>query len=144
MENSIVLRELVNGSLTVINVCVLFILLKYLWTYHDSKTWRPWRQTNDVKLVIALTTYFVGTTTRSVYVWFLLATKNAEATDVSAAIDHFWHFLIFGTAITIWGGLCIMNVFMPETTWSQRWWIFVGLSAITLPFVFSSFLNWLF
>lgn len=142
MEQSVVARELFNGSITVVNLCVLFVLCRYVLRYYERGL--PWCQPHDVKIAIALMTYFSGTTIRSVYVWSLLLTQNADAHYVTRAIDGVWHLLIFGSAVTVWGGLCLMSVFSPRvSSWRSLWWIIVAFAALSLPMLLAVLADWL-
>jgi hypothetical protein len=149
--NDVVVRELMNGTLFVLDIEMVLTFGIYLvrrviedFCAYRAGTSPPmysatspapfgilgWYKRPGSQAAIALTIHLVGAAVRAGWIWWLLHCQNA-GTDCAYIQSSSW-ILVVATLLAMIGGLCCIRVFSPPN-WRPWSWIGAGIIALSIP-----------
>lgn len=128
-----VVREYVNGTFFLLNLCLIFVFLSFL----GPRLRKPgWYYDFVNQACIAQITYLTGESLRSSWVWVSLFTyNNSGRTDL---LEHFWGIAIVSVTVGSIGALCCIRVYSPAR-WGNRGWIACGVGTALIIWLSSFF-----
>jgi hypothetical protein len=130
-------RELVNGTLFVLEIQMVLVFVTYIVRGHRADTSLEaamhWYDRPRVQAAVALAVFITGSMLRAVWVWTLMLCDSNRVSCHYFPIQHdSYGFLVFSTWIALVGGVCVIRVFTPPE-WQPWPWILAFISSVSVP-----------
>lgn len=119
--SNLVIREWLNGGLLPLNLCLCFVIARFLWD-----AWRMWgagwTHAPGVRGACALFWIFAADAARAGFVWIILRTQNRHLS--SRLVEQISNIgFMIAALVALLAILRCIYVFTPKT-WGHRGWVF--------------------
>lgn len=135
MNRDFIVRELMNGTWFLLGV---FLIVAMAYRLRERTKKPDWYNDPGVQALIALLVYFVGSITRSAWIWAALTCTNIYGRQSCEWITARYQPLIVASVLAVVGATCCIRIFSPPS-WRPWSWIGAGVLAIAVPV----FVHWI-
>lgn len=128
-------RELTNGTWFILNVYILYYLMRLVLLKANGPIWR---QPDYIKLAWGVTIILTGSALRSGWVWLLLLAEENHWSNVTRIMQRTGFMTYLAIGFAIWGSLCVAKMFQSSRRTPLRQCVQVLLlilSAILIPVI---------
>lgn len=130
MGGDLIWRENIALANVVLQACLTFVFVRYVWGEMQDGGWR-WavlRKDMVIQAAIALAVLNAGDCLYRVWVWLLIRVYNDGQSNVWVKTQ--WPWAVLASMMIFVGALCAIRVFSPAK-WRHWGWIAAALITVT-------------